>query len=407
MVLEGRNLMEIGLVGKPNSGKTTFFNAATLLNAPVADYPFTTIEANVGVTYIRRPCPCKELGVKCNPRNSTCVDGVRFIPVRIIDVAGLVEGAHKGRGLGNKFLDDLRMAAALLHIVDASGSTDKEGRPCAPGEHDPLEDVKFLEVEIRMWMKGILAKDWKSFAKRAKYQRLNLVEEIAKVMSGLGITEEMVMEATKRAGVDRENPDEWSEDDLYLFVSELQKISKPMIIVANKCDIPTAEKNIERLKETGYPVVPASAEAELILRRAAKKGLISYQPGDPSFTIKQREKLTEAQIAALERVGKLLEKFGGTGVQRAIEMAVRDLLRLIVVYPVSDENKLTDKDGNVLPDVFLVKEGTTARELAYKIHTELGESFLYAIDAKTKRRVGEDYQLKEGDVIKIVSARGL
>ena len=401
-------MMEIGLVGKPNVGKTTFFNAATLLNAPVADYPFTTIEANVGVAYIRRPCPCRELGVRCNPQNSACVNGVRFIPVKMIDVAGLVEGAHRGRGLGNKFLDNLRMAAALLHIVDASGSTDKEGRPCEPGSNDPLEDVKFLESEIRIWMKNILAKDWKSFAKRAKYQRLDLAREIARIMSGLGVTEEQVVEAMRRAGMSRTaDPESWVEEDLMSLATELQKISKPMIIVANKCDIPVAEQNIKRLLEAGYTVVPASAEAELILRKATEKGFVSYQPGDPTFSVRDPARMTEAQRAALDRVRRVMEKFGGTGVQQAIEMAVRDLLRLIVVYPVSDENKLTDKNGNVLPDAILVRQGTTARELAYRIHTDLGESFLYAIDARTKRRVGEDYELKEGDIIKIVSARGM
>ncbi|MDI6819956.1 MAG: redox-regulated ATPase YchF [Candidatus Hodarchaeaceae archaeon] len=399
-------MLELGLVGKPNTGKTTFFNAATLAHAPVAGYPFTTIDANVGVTYVRSECPCREFHLTCNAQNSKCVDGIRYVPVRIIDVAGLVEGAHMGRGLGNRFLDNLRMAAALIHVIDAAGSTDAEGKPCPPGTHDPLQDIWFPEVEVALWLRGLLAKDWPKFARRAKYEELDLVKVIAERLSGLGIKEKHVASALRDAGVDRSNPDKWSADDLLRFVSELRKVSKPIMVAANKADLPEAEPNIERLRERGYLVVPTCSDAELVLRRAAEKGLISYKPGDGDFEVLKPDALTEQQLGALEFIQKLLGKWGSTGVQQVIDKAVYELLELIVVYPVEDENKLIDKKGNVLPDAFLVPRGTTAREFAYIIHTELGESFIHAIDARTKRRVGEDYALKDRDVIRIVAAKG-
>ncbi|MCK4405073.1 MAG: redox-regulated ATPase YchF [Hadesarchaea archaeon] len=399
-------MLELGLVGKPNTGKTTFFNAATLANAPVAGYPFTTIDANVGVTYVRTPCPCRELEVTCNPQNSKCVGGVRYVPIRMIDVAGLVEGAHMGRGLGNRFLDNLRMAAALVHIIDAAGSTDAEGKPCPPGTHDPVQDIDFLEVEIAAWLRGLLVKDWPKFARRAKYEELDLVKEIAGRLSGLGIKENHVAQAFREAGVDRSDPERWSDDDLLHFVAEVRKASKPIMIAANKADVPAAEPNIERLRQRGYLVVPTCSEAELILRRAGEKGLVRYEPSSGSFEILKPESLNEQQRKALEMIHALLDKWGSTGIQQVVDKVIYELLNLIVVYPVDDEHKLTDKKGNVLPDAYLVPKGTTAREFAYVIHTDLGESFIHAIDARTKRRLGEDYALKGGDVIRIVAAKG-
>ncbi|MEW6222076.1 MAG: redox-regulated ATPase YchF [Candidatus Hadarchaeota archaeon] len=398
--------MELGLVGKPNTGKTTFFNSATLANAPVAGYPFTTIDANVGVTYVRRKCPCQDQKLKCNPQNSKCVDGARYVPVRIIDVAGLVEGAHMGRGLGNKFLDNLRMAAALIHIVDAAGATDSEGKPCPPSTHDPVQDIDFLETEIAMWLRGILMKDWSNFARRAKYQKLDLAKEITAKLAGLGIEETHVLEAFRIAMLDRLDPERWTEEDMLRFVNELRKLSKPIMIAANKSDFPTADKNLEKLKQRDYLVIPTCSEAELVLRRAAEKGIISYTPGDSDFKILKPEVLKEDQKRALEKIRALLEKLKSTGVQQVIDKAVSDLLQLIVVYPVDDEKKLTDKNGNVLPDAFLVKNGTTVREFAYKIHSDLGDSFLHGVDARTKMRLGEDYKLRDGDIIKIVSTKG-
>ncbi len=390
-------MIELGLVGKPNTGKSTFFNAVTLASVPVADYPFTTIEPNVGVAYVRSRCPCTEFGVKCQPRNSYCLDGVRYVPVRIIDVAGLVRGAHQGKGLGNRFLDSLRQASVLLHVVDASGSTDESGRPCPPGTHDPLEDLKFLEEEIDLWLCGILERGWKRMSRAAELGGEDLAAELARRLSGLGITEEQARQALQRALFDPSRPLE--------LARELRRLSKPIMVVANKADLEPAARNVERMRGAGYTVVPASSEAELLLRRAAEKGLISYRPGDSSFRILRPEALRPEQVRALERVRRYLERWGSTGVQESLETAVYRFLGMIVVYPVEDENKLTDGQGNVLPDALLVPRGTTARELAYRIHTELGDSFLYAVDARTKRRVGEDHQLKDGDVISVVAAR--
>ena len=396
----------VGIVGKPNVGKTTFFVAATLAPAEIAPYPFTTIKPNRGVAYLRVKCVCRELGVQDNPVNSACINGNRLIPVELIDCAGLVPDAWRGRGLGNQFLDEVRKADALIHVVDASGSTDIEGRPCRPGEHDPVEDVRFLEREITMWMVQIIKRDWRKLSRRVELLGEKLVEALEKRLSGLAIKRHHIVEAVRKAELDPNRPSSWSDDDLYAFADELRRASKPMLIAANKIDMPTAEDNLERLRETGYLVVPCCAEAELALRRAAEKGLIRYLPGDPDFEVLEPSKLRPEQARALEVIReRILAKYGSTGVQQAINSAYFDLLGAITVYPVEDPEKLCDHQGRVLPDAYVVPRGTTARQLAYMIHTELGETFIYAIDARTKRRLGEDYVLKDGDVISIVSAK--
>ncbi|MBX5321138.1 MAG: redox-regulated ATPase YchF [Candidatus Bathyarchaeota archaeon] len=396
----------LGIVGKPNTGKSTFFSAATLAPAEIANYPFTTIKPNRGVGYVRTPCVCKEFGVKDTPVNSLCLEGVRLIPVEFIDCAGLVPGAWQGRGLGNQFLDEIRKADVLIHIVDASGGTDAEGRICKPGEHDPLEDVKFLEHEITMWMANILKRDWPKIARTAESESKDLLSILEERLSGLAVRRAHIFEAVRRAGLNADKPTAWSEEDFLMFIDTLRQIAKPMLIAANKMDIPTAEENFERLKKLNYVVVPCCAEAELALRRATEKKLIEYRPGDCSFKINNREKLTESQLKALETIReKVLLKFGSTGVQEAINMAYFKLLNMVTVYPVEDLEHLSDHSGRVLPDAYIVPYGTTARELAYLIHTELGESFIYAVEARERKRVGEDYVLKDGDVISIVSAK--
>jgi len=397
----------VGIVGKPNVGKSTFFSAATLAPAEIANYPFTTIKPNRGIGYVRTPCVCREFNVKDNPVNSLCINGIRLIPVELIDCAGLVPGAWQGRGLGNQFLDEIRKADALIHIVDASGGTDIEGRTCKPGTHDPVEDARFLEVEITMWMVNILKRDWPKIARKAETESsVDLLKALEERLSGLQIKRTHIFEAIRTAELNPEKPTSWSEEDFIKFVDTLRKVAKPMLIAANKIDIPPAEENVERLKKLGYIVVPCCAEAELALRRASEKNLIEYTPGDCNFKILQREKLTENQLKALETIRqKILLKYGSTGVQDAINTAFFKLLNMIVVYPVEDIEHLTDHKGNVLPDAYLVPYGTTAREFAYIIHSELGETFIYAIEARNKKRVGETYILKDRDVISIVSAK--
>ncbi|MBM4400561.1 MAG: redox-regulated ATPase YchF, partial [Crenarchaeota archaeon] len=320
--------------------------------------------------------------------------------------AGLVPGAWEGRGLGNQFLDEIRRADALVHIVDASGGTDCEGRLCKPGEHDPLEDVQFLEREITMWMASILKKDWAKLARTAEAESKDFYTMLEERLSGLSIKRSHIFEATRKTGLNPDKPTTWSEEDFVKFVDTLRRISKPMLIVANKIDLPAAEANLEKLRKLDYTVIPCCAEAELALRRAAEKQLIDYKPGDCNFKTLQPDRLSQSQIKALETIReKVLLKNGSTGVQDVINMAYFKLLSMITVYPVEDLEHLADHNGRVLPDVYLVPYGTTARQFAYLIHTELGESFIYAVDARERKRIGEDAVLRDRDVISIVSAK--
>jgi len=396
----------LGIVGKPNTGKSTFFSAATLAPAEIANYPFTTIKPNRGIGYIRSPCVCKEFNVKDDPKNSLCMDGIRLIPVELIDCAGLVPGAWQGRGLGNQFLDEIRKADALVHVVDASGGTDLEGRLIKPGSHDPLEDARFLETEITMWLAQILKKDWPKIARTAESSGSELSAMLETQLSGLAIKKIHIVEAIKKAELDEDKPTKWSDSDLIKSLDELRKIAKPMLIAANKIDISTAEENVERLKKLNYNITPTCAEAELVLRRAAEKGLIDYKPGDCNFNILKPNEITEAQSRALKIVQEnVLLKFGTTGVQEAINTAYFKLLNMIVVYPVEDIEHLSDHNGRVLPDAYVVPYGTTARQLAYTIHTELGEGFIHAVEARERKRIGENHVLKDRDVVSIISAK--
>lgn len=397
----------IGIIGKTNVGKSTLFTALTMVPVEIANHPFTTIKPNIGVGYVRKKCVHVELGLeRCNPRTGFCIKGYRFIPVKIMDVAGLIPGASEGRGLGNKFMDDLRQADVLIHVVDASGSTDLEGNPVKPGTADPLEEALSIQREVDKWFYSVIKRIWLNKISRYIYGVQNPIEYIVQNLSGLSISKQHVVKAIKEAGLEDKNPRSWGDEDLYVFSVTLRKISKPIIIAANKIDLPEAWDNVEKLKKhfgEEY-VVPVSALAEYILKKASLNNYINYLPGDGGFEIVMEDKLTQEQRRVLDIIEKKVFKtYGSTGVQMLLNKAVFNILKLITVYPVEDQHKYSDHHGNVLPDAYLVVQGTKARELAYMIHSDLGETFLYAINAKTGERIGEDYVLNDDDVVKIVA----
>jgi ribosome-binding ATPase YchF (GTP1/OBG family) len=392
----------IGLLGKANVGKSTFFNSATDLSVQMANFPFTTIDPNVGIAFVRINCVCKELGVLDNPSNSRCIDGVRFIPIKLVDIAGLVPGAHSGKGLGNKFLDDARQSDVIIHVVDIAGSTDEEGRPVSLGDGDPLTDIEFVENEFDLWIHSLILKDWNKVVKESENLKQKIEYTISKRLSGLAISEKIIGKAINDLNLNKK-PLEWSNDDLLLLCKQIRQVSKPIIIAANKADLPSAEKNISKLKSLNRLFFPCVSEAELLLKRALQKNIIYYLPGDSSFEIKNEKNLSDKQKDALITVSKVLKKFGSTGVQNILNHACFKILDKIVVYPVEDELKFTDKNGNVLPDARIVSKNITAKELANIIHKELGKGFLYAIDARSKQRISAEHILKNNDIIKIVS----
>jgi len=386
-------MITLALAGKPNCGKSTFFRAATMAHAEIANYPFTTINPNFGVAYVRTKCPCRELRLTCKK----CVDGNRFVAVNLIDVAGLVPDAHKGKGLGNQFLDHLRQADAILHIVDASGGTDSEGNPVGVGNHDPADDIRFLGFEMTMWVYGILEKHWSKLNRQAQGKGFSIQQGVAETFTGLGITAEDVRDIEIALKMDLVYA---KMEDLVPFCAEIVKLSKPMLVVGNKFD--EAPEGL-RAKLAEKKVAFASAASELALRNAAAAHVVKYLPGDPKFTIVNESALTAPQKAGLATIASVMKQNNGTGVQQAINRAAFELLDRIVVYPVEDENHYCDKQGEVLPDAFLMKKGSTPHDLAYQVHTDIGKGFLYAIDARTKMRIKESHALKDGDIIKIVS----
>ena len=386
--------MIIGLLGKPSSGKSSFFKAATMIDVKISAVPFTTITPNTGIAYVTIDCVCKELNVKCNPKHGFCKDGKRFVPVKLVDCGGLIPDSHLGKGIGNKFLDDIRQASLLIQVVESSGLTDSEGKPTIG--YDPETEIKFLEREIDLWFASVINRFMEKY--RGKMQtmpRSELLTVLSEQLSGLEIEKGKIDEVFGRIGI----------NDVEKFASELRKISKPIIFAGNKIDLKEAQENFEKLKEKYQNMVPTSADSEIALKKAAERGMINYISGD-GFEISDPNKLESSQLKALEIIKKnVVEKYGSTGVQTCLNNAVFKFLDYIAVYPVADVHKLTDKDGNVLPDVFLVPKGTTMKGFAFKVHTSMGERFICGTDARTRMRLAADHELKNKDVVSIAFGR--
>ncbi len=391
-------MLSLALAGKPNAGKSTFYTASTLADVDVANYPFTTIDANRGVSAVRTRCPCLDLDDRCG--NDRCQDGKRYVPIELLDVAGLVPGAHEGRGLGNQFLDELMDADAIIHIVDASGGTNEEGEPVEVGAHDPVEEVDFIETELDRWLAGIVERNWETVERRSRSPDFDLEETLTDVLSGLGASEADITACLRELEYPAD-PIQWTDGDRTALARTIRRRTKPILLVANKADIAPPE-HIDRLRDLDKPVIPATADGELALRRGAEAGVVEYDPGDPEFEIVGD--VNESQRSGLDKIRDLMAENGGTGVQAALDTAVYDMLDHLTAYPVENETRWTDKQGNVLPDAHLLPQGSTPLDLAYAVHSDIGDGYLHAIDARSGRRIAEDYELDEGDVIKIVSS---
>ncbi|MEM3094585.1 MAG: redox-regulated ATPase YchF [Nitrososphaera sp.] len=400
-------MIKIGLIGKTNTGKTTFFNSATLLSAEISNYPFTTKQPAIGNAHAITLCVHKEFNVQDQPKNSRCIDGWRFIPVELVDLPGLIKGAWEGKGLGNQFLTIAAQSDVLLHIVDASGSIDASGKIAEPGSGDPIADVADIEEELVMWYLKLLEGNRDKISHTIS-TGTETVPAITEVFRGIGVREEHVKLALAQNNLTDVPFEDFGPQESKDFCWSLRDISKPTLIVANKVDLPTATENFNRLREEykDVIVVPASADAELTLRRAESKGIIRYLPGDERFEINDQTKLNDKQKWALNFIRKdILGEYMRTGVQFAINVAVFKLLKMNAVYPVADAQKFSDKHGNVLPDVYLMRSGSTVEDLAREIHSELAKGILYALDARDGLRLPTNYQLKDRDVLSIVSAR--
>jgi len=384
-------MVTIGLLGKPSVGKSTFFSAATMQTVEIGERPFTTIKPNVGIAYVRVEDAGKEFNVQSQPRQGFIKGDYRFVPITLIDFPGLIPGAHKGKGLGNEFLSNINQVEALIYIIDISGSYDENGKFIGHGKYDPENDIKFLDEELLQWYKSLIEKNIEKI-KRAIRAGKKVEEAICLALSGLGVSSNLAEKIFENYG----DVDAWNIENVANFI---KNETKKILIAANKIDLPYGKENYERLKKK-YEIFPVFSEGELALKKAAKRQLIRYIEGESTFEI--INPLKEEQKKALEKISEIMKIYNGTGLQKILEIAVFEKLSYICVFPAT--SKLVDKENRILPDCFLMKNGSTVYDLALKVHTDIAKSLLYAIDLKKKIKIGKDYLLKHRDVIELISA---
>lgn len=323
------------------------------------------------------------------------------MPIELLDVAGLVPGAHQGRGLGNKFLDDLRHADALIHVVDASGTVDAEGKETRG--YDPSVDIAWLRGEIVAWILGNLMQRWPSVRRRHVAVKATAVETLQGQFSGYGATSTVVVRALDRAKI-REPLEEWSDETVALIVNAFVDEKFPTVIALNKIDHPDADKNIAKIAKMQDPntIVLCSAISEIFLRKMAKQGYIKYVEGSEFVDTREDlvaqgdatggglKELDEKNRNRIENLKDMvLYRFGSTGVVQVLSKAA-ELLGLVPVFPV--RNTATFSSGAseskfVFRDCVLVKKGLTVGDVAKKV---MGDAPIAYAEGVGGLRVSED-----------------
>ncbi len=379
--------LKIGIAGKPNAGKSTLFSSITGTMVAIGNYAFTTIEPNEGVGFMDTRCPHIDLNKKCNPRHGRCENGVRYVPVLMVDVPGLIEGSSTGKGMGNAFMDSLRDTTAIINLLDPVG---EERNILSPDELK--EEAEKTEEEIVSWFSSRFSSDWDKLVRKYAQVKVPLEDILLQKGGFFNLRLKDIREILSR----HRFPDEiakWTDDDRKEFSKVVMTEIKPIIRVVNKGDL--IEKREDYVKN-GFTII--SSDYELSLEKAYSAGLISNLTD-----ILPTEKANEKQRAALEMIRSSYEKGDMHRIFDVISDIIKNKLSRIVVYPVYDESKWTDKDGNVLPDAFIMTRGDTAEDLAFAVHTDIGNGFIRAINARSKMVIGRTYELQDSDVIRIVA----
>jgi ribosome-binding ATPase len=322
------------------------------------------------------------------------------VPIELLDVAGLVPGAHEGRGLGNKFLDDLRHADALIHVVDASGKTNAEGENTRG--YDPSQDVAWLRSEIVAWIKGNLYERWGNIRRRHIATKSTAVETLQAQFSGYGSTAVLVARTLDRLAL-KEPLEEWTEATVDRVVSAFTDEKFPTVIALNKIDDADSYTNLMKITKMykDSMVVPCSAKAELFLRKMAKQGYVQYTEGSDSVWTRQDliddgdaeggglKPLDEKNQDIIDEYkDMILYRYGSTGVVQILSKAA-EILGLVPLFPVRSVS--TYSSGNdskvVFRDCVLIKKNTTVGEAARKV---MGDAPLAYVEGVGGTRVSED-----------------
>ncbi|KOC12701.1 GTP-binding protein [Aspergillus flavus AF70] len=417
----------IGLVGKPSSGKSTTLNSLTDATSKVGkaifgtflSFSFTTIDPQRAIGYLQIECACQRYGVsdKCRPNYGGCIEGRRSVPIELLDVAGLVPGAHQGRGLGNKFLDDLRHADALIHVVDVSGTTDAEGK--ATRGYDPSQDIEWLHSEIVRWVLGNLMQRWGSIKRRHMAIKATAVDTLQGQFSGYGSTSTIVARCLDRIGL-KEPLENWSDETVEKVVKAFIDEKFPTVYALNKIDHPDADKNISKIAKMQDPqsIVLCSAISEVFLRRLAKQNYIKYVEGSEFLDtredlidmgepdgggLKEMDEKLKTRVENLKDM--VLYRFGSTGVVQCLSRAA-ELLGLVPVFPVRNIHTFASGAGSdaAFRDCVLVKKGTTVGDVAHKVMGDIPISYIEGVGGI---RVSEDeiVQVGKHDVLSFKPGR--